>query len=131
MRMKTTLVIFGYLKWHYTRAIYSLSQIWGNFIYFVAEFFSLKLLFTNFFDPWKRMSDRYPNNFNIKEYFYAFMTNTIVRMVGITMRSFLIVIGLTCYFATILFYPLVIMIWLTLPFIITALVTMGIIIILR
>lgn len=123
--MKSILIILGYLKWHYGKAVISLSKIWKNFLFFMAEFFSLRLLFHNFFDPWKRMSDNYPKSFNLKKYFYAFLTNLIVRIIGIIMRTLLIIIGLLSLFGLILIYPLAIIIWLILPLIIAALLSTG------
>jgi hypothetical protein len=129
--MRTSLIIFGYLKWHYSKAIYSLTEIWGNFLYFIFEFFSISLLFKNFFDPWKRMSDQYPKNFDLKKYFYAFVTNIIVRIVGIIMRTVLIIIGLSCYILTAIFYPIVIIVWLVLPFILLAMFGLGLSLIIK
>lgn len=129
--MKTAQIILGYLKWHYSKAIHSLSQILNNFLYFISEFFSLKLLFRNFFSPWKRMTDEYPNSFNLKDYFYAFMTNLIVRVVGIIMRTFIIIIGLICFITFVLAYPIIIVLWLILPLIVIILMLMGLFLIFK
>ena len=123
--MKIILIILGYLKWHYGKAVSSLADIWKNFLYFVSEFFSLKLLFRNFFDPWKRMTDGYPKSFDLRKYFYAFIANSIVRVVGMIMRSVLIVIGLSCYVLLALAYPLALIIWLILPLFIITLIGTG------
>jgi hypothetical protein len=123
--MKMVIIILGYLKWHYGKAIYSISRIWKNFLFFVFEFFSIKLLFRNFSDPWKKMSDSYPKNFNLKEYFYAFITNIIVRIVGMIMRTGLIITGLASYLIMVLLYPIIIIGWLFLPLIIIILIGNG------
>ncbi len=127
--MKIIVIILGYLKWHYGKALISLTRVWSNFLFFVTVFFSLKLLFQNFFDPWKRMSDRYPHNFNLKEYFYAALTNLIVRLFGMIMRFILIIIGLACYILMFLLYPLAMLGWIILPFIILTLLFGGLYII--
>ncbi len=129
--MRIILIILGYLGWHYGKAIIALSIIWKNFLNFIFEYFSIKSLFLNFFDPWKRMSDNYPKFFNLKEYFYALITNIIVRGVGIIMRSALIIAGLICYILTALLYPLIIVCWLILPIIIIALISVGILLIIK
>lgn len=129
--MKTILVIFGYLKWHYGKALCSLTNIWKNFLFFVFEFFSIKPLFKNFFDPWKRMADSYPPHFDLKKYFYTFMTNLIVRIVGIILRSVLILIGLTCYVLLALLYPVALVTWLSLPFVIFILIGTGLSLIIK
>ncbi|OHA45921.1 MAG: hypothetical protein A2541_02835 [Candidatus Taylorbacteria bacterium RIFOXYD2_FULL_36_9] len=123
--MKTFSIIFGYLKWHYGQALISLSKVWGNFLYFILDFFSLKLLLKNFFDPWKKLNENYPKNFNFKKYLYTFLTNLIVRLVGIIMRTFLILLGITSCLLLILLYPLSLIGWLFLPFIVFCLIFYG------
>lgn len=123
--MQTVLIILGYLKWHYGKAIGSLSIIWNNFLNFTFDFFSLRSLFRNFFDPWKRMSDSYPKSFDLKKYFFTFITNMIVRAVGMTMRTALIIVGLVCYASLALLYPVALLVWICLPLIIIALLTIG------
>ena len=129
--MQIFLIILGYLKWHYGQGISSLTNIWKNFLYFISEFFSIKLLFKNFFDPWKRMTDNYPKSFDLKEYSYIFLVNLIVRIVGIIMRTFLIIIGLTCYILMILLYPIVLVTWIFLPLIIFCLIVTGLFLIIK
>ncbi len=123
--MKTVMISLWYIKWHYGKAIYSLSKVWKNFLFFVYGFFSIKLLFKNFFDPWKKMSDNYPKSFNLKKYFYTLTTNLIVRIMGMIMRTILILVGLISCLLLIIFYPVVIISWLLLPFIIICLISSG------
>lgn len=129
--MKIILIALGYLKWHYGKAVYSLSGIWRNFISFTYNYFSIKLLFKNFFDPWKRMTDKYPTGFNLKLYFYAFLTNLIIRIVGMIMRTVLILAGLTCCILLVIFYPIVLIIWLLLPIITIFLLEKGVALIIK
>jgi hypothetical protein len=123
--MQIILIVLGYLKWHYGKAIRSLTRVWQNFLFFISEFFSIKLLFRNFFDPWKRMTDPYPKSFSFKEYFYAFLTNLIVRIVGMLMRTTLIIVGLIAYLVLIGLYPVTLISWLALPLIVLALISFG------
>ena len=129
--MKITLIILGYLKWHYSKAIYSLTNIWKNFLFFIFEYFSINLLFKNFFSPWKRMTNNYPKKFSAKKYFYTFTANLIVRVVGMIMRLCLIIIGLASYALLALFYPVALILWLFLPLIILILITDGLILIIK
>lgn len=129
--MKTILVTLGYLKWHYGKAICSLTKIWGNFLFFIYEFFSIRLLVKNFFDPWKRMAEDYPKGFDLKKYFYIFIANSIVRIVGIIMRTILILIGLTGYILLALLYPVALILWIFLPIIIFILIGSGLYLIIK
>lgn len=123
--MNIMIIILGYLKWHYTNAIFSLGKIQNNFFYFITEFFSIKLLVKNFFDPWKKMNYSYPERFNPKEFFYTLMTNLIVRIIGILMRSGLLLISLIICLLFIALYPFIILIWLLLPLIVASLILGG------
>ena len=71
------------------------------------------------------MTDGYPKSFDLRKYFYAFIANSIVRVVGMIMRSVLIVIGLSCYVLLALAYPLALIIWLILPLFIITLIGTG------
>ena len=112
--MQLVLVILGYLKWHYGKALRSLTRVWGIFLSFILEYFSVQLLFRNFFDPWKKMTDSYPNSFDLKKYFYAAVTNLIVRIFGMIMRSALIILGLISCALFALLFPFVFLGWLVL-----------------
>ena len=129
--MQVILIVLGYFKWHYSKAIVSLTKIWKNFLYFLFEFFSIQLLFKNFFDPWKRMTDNYPKSFNLKKYFYAFLANIIIRLVGMLMRLALIIIGLVACLLLIIAYPVAVAIWLLLPLIVIYLLSTGLFLIIK
>jgi hypothetical protein len=129
--MRIISIIFGYIKWHYSTAFISFTTVWKNILYFIFDFFSIRLVFKNFFDPWKRMSDPYPKSFSLKKYFYAFLTNIIVRIVGMIMRTAIIIVGLACSFTFILFYPLALIIWILMPFITLSLLGMGLLLIFK
>jgi len=129
--MQIFVIIFGYFRWHYGKALRSLTNVWKNFLFFIFEFFSIKLLFKNFIDPWKRMTNSYPKHFSFKEYFYAFLTNLIIRIVGALLRFVLILIGLTCYILFALLYPLIIIVWICLPLIIFTLLWTGLVLIVK
>jgi hypothetical protein len=124
--MKIILILLGYLKWHYGRALVSLSQVWGNFFYFINVFFSFDLLFKNFFDPWKRMADPYPKSLDLKLYLTVFITNSIVRIVGMIMRTFLIIVGLFAYLLLAVLYPVAVVFWLALPFLLIVVIRYSI-----
>jgi hypothetical protein len=124
--MKIMLIILGYFKWHYGKALSSLTIIWKNFLLFTYNFFSITALFKNFFDPWKRMSDPYPDSFSLRKYFYTFIANSIVRILGIMMRTILIIIGLIFCIILLLLYPVTLIIWLGLPAILIYLICNGI-----
>ncbi len=129
--MKAIFILFGYLRWHYSKAIFSLSSIWIDFLKFSCDFFSIKLLIKNFFDPWKKMTDNYPKWYDIKKYLEAFITNIIVRIVGVIMRICLLLIWLLCYIILLFLYPFILLVWLILPIIVIVLISYGLFFIIK
>ena len=125
--MKFLATFLGYLKWHYITALSTVFSFWKNILVFLFNYFSIKNLAGNFFTPWKRLADGYPKRFNIKIYFFTFVSNSIMRIVGIILRSIVIIFGLTCCVVYITLLPLTLMIWLALPVIIAALIIFGLI----
>ena len=127
--MNFLLVIGNYLKWHYSKAIYNVFSIWKNISFFVFNFFSIKSLLVNYFSPWKRLSENYPKFINIKEYLSTLLINIIMRIVGIVLRSFMLILGILCYLIFLFTLPFLIIIWFIFPFLILYLIIVGVILI--
>jgi len=127
--MKYLMNFFGYLKWHYGKALATTFTFWKNILIFLFNFFSIKSLLGNFFTPWRKLADSYPKKFSLKIYSFTFLVNTIMRIVGIILRSIVIIIGLVCCMIYILILPLTLIIWLVLPFVIIGLILYGLILI--
>lgn len=119
----------GYLKWHYTRALVATFALWKNILVFLFNFFSIKNLIGNFSTPWKRLADTYPKKFNIKIYSSIFLVNSIMRIVGMFLRSIVILLGLTCCIIYVILLPLSLLIWLALPIVVIYLIITGLILI--
>jgi hypothetical protein len=127
--MKFLKNLLRYLKWHYSKALLSAFALWKNILVFLFNFFSIKNILGNFFTPWKRLADSYPDHFDIKGYLFTFLLNTIMRIVGMILRSIIIFIGLTCCAIYILLLPVSLVAWLVLPFVVLGLIALGLILI--
>jgi hypothetical protein len=127
--MKIIFTVLGYLRWHYSKAILSFTDIWKNLLFFITDFFSIKLLLRNFFDPWKKMTDSYPKRFNFKDYLFSFITNSITRVVGIIMRFILLIAGFLACGLFCLLLPIGLIIWIILPLVVIFLIGNGLILI--
>jgi len=125
--MKFLTTFFGYLKWHYGKALATTFTFWKNILVFLFNYFSIKNLVGNFFAPWKRLADNYPKKFNIKIYFFTFLVNTIMRIVGMFLRTIIIIVGLSVCVLYILCLPITLIFWLALPAIIIGLIIFGLI----
>lgn len=127
--MKFLTTFAGYLKWHYGKALMTTFTFWKNILIFLFDFFSIKSLSGNFFTPWKRLADSYPKKFNLKIYFFTFLVNIIMRIVGILLRSIIMLVGLAFCIIFIILLPVTLIFWLALPLIIISLIIMGLILI--
>lgn len=127
--MKFLSAFFGYLKWHYGRALITTFSFWRNILVFLFNFFSIKSLSSNFFTPWKRLADNYPKRFNLQIYFGNFVINTLMRIVGVILRTIILIIGLSCCILYIILLPLTILFWLALPPAVIALMVYGLVLI--
>jgi len=104
-----------YAIWHYTRGIHEVFIIWKNIIWFVQSFFSIKLLFKTFFKPWKRLQEKHYRSEGISEFVTNIIINTLMRVVGMVMRTIVIFIGIVCLLASILSGFFIFGIWFLLP----------------
>lgn len=124
---------FGYLIWHYGKALFSVFELWNNLLYFLFNFFSIKILLTNFFTPWKRLTETYPkfgvDLETIQTFFFVFILNTIMRILGMFLRTVAITIGLICCICFIIILPLAIVLWISTPILIITSIFFGIILI--
>jgi len=110
--MRFLRIFGGYVKWHYTKAIISLTITWKNLTVFLFEYFSIKSLLSNFFSTWKRKGDTYKKGSGLEKWFESIVINTIMRIVGIIVRSIVIFIGLIVCVVFILIYPITLVAWL-------------------
>jgi len=108
-------IFFAYSKWHYGRGLSELLAIIGNFLWFVAHFFSFKLLLRTLFAPWKRMTESYGQGIDLGVYASAFIVNSLMRAVGFVIKSVVLFMGLISYIAVALFSFFIIIIWTLAP----------------
>lgn len=114
-----------YTIWHYTKGIYEVFIVWKNIIWFTNQFFSIKLLLKTFFKPWKRLHEKHYRSEGVGEFFTNIMINTLMRIVGMVMRSIVIVLGLACMLLAIFSGLFLFGIWFLLPPIIFFIFIMG------
>lgn len=124
--MNITLVISHYFLWHYSAALVRFTAIYKDIIFFVADFFSLPILLKSFFAPWRRLAEPYPEDkLDFSEMMSVFIVNSLVRLVGVVMRSIMILVGLIALVLTVVLYPVLVLLWLALPLVIVVLLAVG------
>lgn len=124
--MGVLLLPLHYVWWHYVLVWLDIARLYIDFIAATANLFSLKILVRTWWLPWRRLGEAYPNHFSPGEYLSTFIINTLMRMVGIIIRSILLVVGVVACVLVALAGLLGVALWLILPFIILALVVLGV-----
>ena len=104
--------------WHFWEIPKSLFDIWKNYITFATNYFSLSLLLSTLFSPWRRNAWRFPKIFDIQEYANVVISNVFSRIIGFILRIVLIITGAIFQVIVLIAGILVIIFWLLIPFII-------------
>lgn len=113
-------VLFKYLYWHYFKQPKIILLGWKNLLRFNLSYFSIPTLLKTFLSPWRRYEDSFGRGFDLLKYLEVIVFNILSRVIGMIMRSSLIIMG-TLTEILIFFGGLIIFIvWLTLPFMIAA-----------
>lgn len=115
-----------YLRWHYSTAFVDMVRIDGNIFWFLWHFFSVADTFRTFFSPWERMSEKYKKGLNVEDMASTFVVNTLMRLVGMIMRTILLFFALICFIVAFIVIALGFLIWIFIPFILIGLAVAGI-----
>jgi hypothetical protein len=125
MKNKVFSLAEHYFTWHYGQAYADIYHVWLNFIWFIFNFFSINLLISTLFSPWKRMGEEYPAGFDIGRAAETWIVNILMRFVGAGTRFIVICVGL--FFASIVFLIglIVLAVWTIMPAFFVALIILG------
>jgi len=122
--MKFFRLIPFYFAWHYTGAIRNILTVWGNYLWFTLNYFSLKTILISFFKPYKKLTEE---NF-YKTHQDEFKLVTIMMIVvGVILRLGVLIAGIFTLvlhlFAGLTFFIL----WFILPILNIVLIIMGVV----
>lgn len=127
--MATGRLFFSYIIWHYTRAFIDLLKIWVNILAFLLNFFSFKTIIKTFFSPWHRLGESYSGKVDPFELFSSLIINILMRLVGIFLRTIILIVSLVVISLAFVLAFLTFIIWLLWPIIIIFSFVYGFIII--
>ena len=127
--MKATLMIPIYVWWHYVKAPYSILKLTFHFSANVMHFFSVAVLLRTLFSPWRRLSEGYPEKFDISQIFTSVIVNSLMRLFGAVVRSITILLGLFFTLITFLSGLVFFVYWLLMPLAVVFLMVWGFIVI--
>lgn len=124
--MNLVSIIPQYITWHYTKSMKDFLSLWSRLFWFVAFFFSFKDLFKTFFSPFARLNETYKKGFNLGDFMSTLVVNILMRIVGVLIRTCIILLGLISFILAAVLGAVLFIIWITLPLGIAYLVFMGI-----
>lgn len=117
--------VLQYTSWHYSRGIHDTVVLWSNIIWFLSHFFSLSLLISTLFSPWKRLQEKRKAGFDIEDVLSVFLVNILMRILGFLFRITLITLGLLFLTLALLAMVLHLAIWILFPILVPALIYYG------
>ncbi len=111
-------ILAKYFYWHYFEQSRIILLGWKNFLKFNLNFFSVPTLLKSFLAPWRRYEDSFGRGFDLQKALEVITFNLLSRIIGIIMRSILILTGLLMEFVYFFGGITIFIIWLIIPFLI-------------
>lgn len=111
----TSNIVASFIYWHFIERSKSLLQVWKNFLFFSANFFSTPLLLKTLFSPWRRYNWSYPRGFDVGKYFETIISNLFSRIIGAICRSAMIIAGTIFQVFVLVTGAIIFLGWLFLP----------------
>ncbi len=123
--MATALLVRDFFIWMYFDAPVAYTRIWGNILWFLYHFFSIKLLTLTLFSKWKQLGEvRKERGFD--EWMAVFAVNTLMHIVGFFIRSFTIIVGLGSIALAVMLGGAFFVLWFLLPLVIISAFVLGV-----
>lgn len=112
----------SYFRWHYSTSLVSAWTLYVTGIRFIIEFFSIRDFIRTFFAPWKRMRDAVSSVFETQKFFEALVINTLMRLVGMFMKTCVLVFGTAVLISYLVAGGVLWLVWFLAPVALVALV---------
>lgn len=125
--MKYLWIFPYYLGWHYGKGTKETLTVFKDFFMFVPRFFSIGLLFRTLFSPFQRLKEQYSGGVNPGEFLSVITVNFLMRLVGLFVRSFFIILGLLSTVFTLILEIFLFIVWLALPILLVFFFVSGLI----
>ncbi|MGB3921887.1 MAG: hypothetical protein WBL19_01210 [Minisyncoccia bacterium] len=119
-----------YLKWHYSEAFGDLYRNWKSFLAFTLHLFSMKLLFRTWLSPLGRLNEGYKKSFDLEDFMETFVVNTMMRLIGFLLRTFVIVTGVLVFVVAFFLGLASFALWAVAPLVIASLFIQGLLLLL-
>ena len=106
--------IVGIFSWWYGKGFIRRIQIIKNHLVVLTDFFSIKLLLSTLFAPFRQISANVVGT-SLAEKMRAVFDKLLSRIIGAVVRTFLIIIGLIAIFFQILLGAVILVFWFIIP----------------
>ncbi|NLE07100.1 MAG: hypothetical protein GX627_00555 [Parcubacteria group bacterium] len=117
---------WAYVKWHYTQGLRELFGVAYNFLWFIAHFFSFKLLLKTLFVPWKKFSEHCGKKLNPGSFSSGFIINGLTRTAGFIVKVAVLTVGFVAYVLVSVLTFIVFIIWVLAPVILLGCIVLAI-----
>lgn len=118
MNLKEQNILSSWLQWHFYEMPRVLFSVWKDYLWFGLNFFSIPILLSTLFAPWRRYQWRYPKGFNVGEFFSSLVSNIFSRFIGAWIRVFLVLFGIVVQMLIFFVGVSIIMLWMLIPLIV-------------
>ncbi len=123
--MTVALFIRDFFIWMYFEAPAAYARIWGNILWFLYHFFSIKQLSFTLFARWKQLGE-VPSKRGIEEWASVFVVNLLMRVVGASIRLITILVGVASLAIALVLGGVGFILWFLLPFVIISAFGVGV-----
>ena len=106
--------LMGLFSWWYGKGWLSQIQIIKRRLIISIDFFSISILLSTLFDPFRQISAG-SAGVSVKEQFEAFFDKTLSRIIGMFVRIAMIIVGSLVIVAQIVFGIILLILWLAVP----------------
>lgn len=83
-------LLVDYMRWHYGEALIQYIRILKTWWWFVLAYFSVPLLITTFFSPFKRLYEPKSDHISLGNLVERLLINTLSRIIGAGVRLLLL-----------------------------------------
>lgn len=109
-------IFIVWVKWQFIEMPNFLFAVWKNYFLFAVNYFSAPVLLKTFFAPWKKYNWQYSKNFDIKQFFQTLISNIFSRLIGVLLRTALLIIGILFQLLVIVTGFVILVAWIFMPF---------------
>lgn len=108
-------IFLQYIEWHFIDSPKGILKGWNNCLKFNLNYWSVMGLLKTFLSPWRRYRFGYGRGLDPGRYFEVFTFNIFSRVLGATLRSVFIILGLASEIFIFFVGLIVIWLWMILP----------------